>query len=194
MSDKRLIDANELPMHKVKIVHAFGIVEGSVVFPGDIAKAPTIEAEPVRHLTEKELEVAEVLSDLLASGKLNKQEIEAVCYARHQTACKHSKVGLYSCSVETRYGWCCDTCLQDELMRLKIDHNIMTIGSCCGHGRKRPFIQVHAAFVDKMLALGYVQIPLDEHGNGKWCFEPKTFLRCYELNNCGAKMDGGAEN
>lgn len=49
MPDKRLIDANALPMHKVKIVHAFGIVEGSVVFPGDIAKAPTIEAVEVVH-------------------------------------------------------------------------------------------------------------------------------------------------
>lgn len=47
MHDKRLIDANALPMYKVKIVHAFGIVEGSVVYPGDIAKAPTIDAVPV---------------------------------------------------------------------------------------------------------------------------------------------------
>ena len=47
MSDVRLIDANALPMYKVKIVHSFGIVEGSVVFPGDIAKAPTIDAVPV---------------------------------------------------------------------------------------------------------------------------------------------------
>ena len=43
----RLIDADALPMHKVKIVHAFGIVEGCVVFPDTIAKAPTIDAVPV---------------------------------------------------------------------------------------------------------------------------------------------------
>lgn len=49
MSDVRLIDANALPMHKVKIVHSFGIVEGSVVFPDDIKKAPTISAVPVAH-------------------------------------------------------------------------------------------------------------------------------------------------
>ena len=47
MADVRLIDANALPMYKVKIVHAFGIVEGSVVFPDDIKKAPTIDAVPV---------------------------------------------------------------------------------------------------------------------------------------------------
>ena len=45
----RLIDADALPMHKVKIVHAFGIVEGCVVFPDTIAKAPTIDAVPVVH-------------------------------------------------------------------------------------------------------------------------------------------------
>ena len=49
MADKRLIDAKALPMHKVKIVHAFGIVEGCVVFPDSIAKAPTIDAVPVVH-------------------------------------------------------------------------------------------------------------------------------------------------
>lgn len=49
MSDKRLIDANALPMYKVKIVHSFGIVEGSVVFPDDIKKAHTIDAVPVVH-------------------------------------------------------------------------------------------------------------------------------------------------
>ena len=47
MADVRLIDANVLPMYKVKIVHSFGIVEGSVVFPDDIQKAPTIDAVPV---------------------------------------------------------------------------------------------------------------------------------------------------
>ncbi len=47
MADVRLIDGNALPMHKVKIVHAFGIVEGSVVFPDDIKNANTIDAVPV---------------------------------------------------------------------------------------------------------------------------------------------------
>lgn len=47
MAEQRLIDANALPMYKVKIVHAFGIVEVSVVFPYDIKKASTIDAVPV---------------------------------------------------------------------------------------------------------------------------------------------------
>lgn len=47
MTEQRLIDANALPMYKVKIVHAFGIVEGSVVFHDDIKNATTIDAVPV---------------------------------------------------------------------------------------------------------------------------------------------------
>ena len=54
MSEQRLIDANALPMYKVKIVHSFGIVEGSVVFPDDIKKAPTIDAVPVVHARWRE--------------------------------------------------------------------------------------------------------------------------------------------
>lgn len=50
MSDNiRPIDANALPVHRVKILHAFGVIEGNVIFPEHVANAPTIEAEPVRH-------------------------------------------------------------------------------------------------------------------------------------------------
>lgn len=43
----RLIDADALPVYRVKILHAFGIIEGNVIFPEDVKKAPTIDAEPV---------------------------------------------------------------------------------------------------------------------------------------------------
>lgn len=45
----RLIDADALPVYRVKILHAFGIIEGNVIFPEHIENAPTIDAEPVRH-------------------------------------------------------------------------------------------------------------------------------------------------
>ena len=45
----RLIDADALPVYRVKILHAFGIIEGNVIFPEDVKNAPTIDAEPVRH-------------------------------------------------------------------------------------------------------------------------------------------------
>lgn len=43
----RLIDADALPVYRVKILHAFGIIEGNVIFPEDVKKCPTIDAEPV---------------------------------------------------------------------------------------------------------------------------------------------------
>lgn len=52
MAEQRLIDANALPMHKVKIVHAFGIVEGCVVFPDSVANTPTIDAVEVVRCVE----------------------------------------------------------------------------------------------------------------------------------------------
>lgn len=43
----RLIDADALPVHRIKILHAFGIFEGNVILPEHIKNAPTIDAEPV---------------------------------------------------------------------------------------------------------------------------------------------------
>ena len=53
---------------------------------------------------------------------------------------------------------------------------VVTIGSCCGHGRKQGFIQVAPQYVQKMHDLGYKQLPVDKNGFGQWCFKPKTFL------------------
>ena len=48
MTKMRLIDADALPVHRVKILHPDGIYDGEVVFPEHIANATTIEAKPVR--------------------------------------------------------------------------------------------------------------------------------------------------
>ena len=45
----RLIDADALPFCPVNILHDGGIYKAVVVLSEDIGKAPTIEAEPVRH-------------------------------------------------------------------------------------------------------------------------------------------------
>lgn len=45
----RLIDADVLPKHRVKILHAFGIYDGDVIFPEHVENAPTIDAAPVFH-------------------------------------------------------------------------------------------------------------------------------------------------
>lgn len=45
----RLIDADALPIHQVKILHDEGLFIGDIVFSAHITNAPTIDAEPVRH-------------------------------------------------------------------------------------------------------------------------------------------------
>lgn len=47
--------------------------------------------------------------------------------------CKNSIIGQYKCLVQTKYGWCCDVCLEEELLYLN-SIGVETINSCCGHG------------------------------------------------------------
>lgn len=47
-----------------------------------------------------------------------------------------------------------DRCIVDEVRSLW-DRGIITYGSCCGHGKHRGYIQVDAADVPTMEALGY---------------------------------------
>ena len=89
-------------------------------------------------------------------------------------ACCASTIGDYKCSVQTKRGFCCDICLEKEIDDLW-DNGVRTVGSCCGHGVAPPFIQVlDDESVQKMHELGYVQLPVDKHGNGKNCFSPKS--------------------
>ena len=133
---------------------------------------------------------AEFIADLLYFADnldLNSTMREALCKARYETQCKNSPIGEHKCSVKIQFmpqimpqseqeSICVDTCLQNEIRTLIIKYGICTIGSCCGHGVKQPFIQVADHCVKKMIELGYKQLPIDENGNGKNCFEPKTIL------------------
>lgn len=129
---------------------------------------------------------AEYICDLLSYAEqlnLNNNMKEALCKARYETMCKHSPIQEYKCQVgihfmpqsqkETIY---VDTCLQNEIQDLIRKHGVQTMGSCCGHGVKAGYIQVAENSVNKMLSLGYKHLPVDEYGNGKNCFEPKTLL------------------
>lgn len=129
---------------------------------------------------------AEIISDLLAKRDLSNTEVEALCKARYETMCKHSPIQEYKCSVGIEFNpqserktICVDTCLQTEITDLIRNHKIWTVGSCCGHGIKQPYIQVTDISVPRMFDLGYEQLPLDEYGNGKNCFKPKTILPNY---------------
>lgn len=129
---------------------------------------------------------AEAIADLLYLSdnlNLNPSMKEALCKIRYEIQCKNSPIGAHKCSVEIQFtpqgeqkSICVDACLRTEIQTLIREYEICTIGSCCGHGVKQPFIQVADHCVRKMIELGYKQLPIDEHGNGKNCFEPKTIL------------------
>ena len=73
-----------------------------------------------------------------------------------QLYCKNSKMGEYKCSVKNREGFCCDVCLQDEILSLR-SKGIHTIASCCGHGdiTKACILIVTEESEVKMKEMGY---------------------------------------
>lgn len=101
--------------------------------------------------------------------------IEAMLYASKELYCKGIRFGNYNCYEETKLGVPVDGCLVGEINRLN-NQGIITIGCCCGHGKKQGFIQVTPTHIPKMLELGYEKRPLDENVHGEWCFKPKTIL------------------
>lgn len=139
-----------------------------------------------KHHITNNITSAEAISDLLyLSDDLNLDSSmkEALCKIRYEIQCKNSPIGAHKCSVEIQpipqveqKSICVDACLRTEIQTLVREYGICTIGSCCGHGVKQPFIQVTDHCVKKMIELGYKQLPIDEYGNGKNCFEPKTIL------------------
>ena len=107
---------------------------------------------------------------------------------RYEKICKYSPIGDYKCYVtidvnlknETKI--CIDKCLKDEVSDLINNKGVETIGCCCGHGILDAYIQVSDKSVERMIELGYKKIPLDEHGNEKNCFKPKTIFRVIVQN------------
>jgi hypothetical protein len=110
---------------------------------------------------------------------LNDEAIEALLTARKELLCKNSKVQEYTCEVSTRYGFGVDRCLEAEVVGLN-NEGIKTIGCCCGNhadSKGNAYIQVIPKDISKMKELGYEQLPLDESGNGQWCFKPRSILK-----------------
>ncbi len=90
--------------------------------------------------------------------------------------CSDVGFGCYDCYVTVPgYDICCDKCLATEI-RLLNDLGIRTVGCCCGHKRVQGYIQVAPWFTGVMKSLGYEELPVDENGNGPWCFAPKSIL------------------
>lgn len=130
-----------------------------------------------------DLEIAEQICDVLKDANLLSAQTIALVEARKRIMCCKSKIGEYKCSVTISFSpmsglrdISCDTCLQDEVFNLVKKHGVKTVGSCCGHGVKQPFIQVDDYSTKIMESLGYERLPPDEYGNGQNCFKPKTNL------------------
>ena len=95
--------------------------------------------------------------------------------------CKKSKIGEYKCSVKTRYGWFCDLCLEEELLKLRLD-GVYAAGSCCGHGdiAKASILTVGEDDERKMLKMGYIKADNIERishiGQPIYSWVPKSVL------------------
>lgn len=160
--------------------------------------------EQLKGVNMDNITCAEIIADLISRGNLSDIEIEALCKARYETMCKHSPIQAHKCQapimflplseMKTIY---VDSCIQAEIIDLIRNHNIRTVGCCCGHGIKQAYIQVTDISAPRMIDLGYEQLPLDKHGNCKNCFKPKTILPNYldeacdiyasDLNEAGAE-------
>lgn len=119
---------------------------------------------------------------LFEMGKINEPTDEAALLF-----CKKSNIGKYLCSVQTRYGWCCDLCLEEELMEL-YSKGVHTVNSCCGHGAEElaSILVVGENSKEKMFELGYMF--LREIGSRITMWKPKS-----KMIYCDAKMDGTDE-
>lgn len=89
--------------------------------------------------------------------------------------CRMSCIGEYQCLVKTRYGFCCDLCLEDEILLLR-SKGIHTVGCCCGHGNKElSYIQTVSENSKKMMEdMGYKQTNIKPVKGDAWF--PKSKL------------------
>lgn len=89
--------------------------------------------------------------------------------------CKDIEFGSYEATIPVWYDDLkrvvgLDVCIALEVISLW-KQGIVTIESCCGHNKTIGYIAVDECCNNKMIDLGYVEIP--EHAN---CFYPKKLL------------------
>ena len=147
-------------------------------------------------MENEKLYLAETITDYIRDqcSWMTDRDMRTLGHLRRDVVCVNSPIGEYQCYAKIRFSAqselnpiCVDTCLQHEIHEL-FYCGVNTIGCCCGHGVKQAYIQVSPQSVKKMHELGYTQLEEDEHGNGKWCFRPKTYFpepinTDYKLNN-----------
>ena len=134
-------------------------------------------------MTNEQLYLAKAVTDFIAEATwLNTRDIRTLAQLRESKVCKDSPIGEYKCYTKICFSpqsgrdpIAVDTCLQPEIHNL-IYNGVRTIGCCCGHAQKTPYIQVSPESVQKMHNLGYEELKAQDDGQGKWCFKPKTFF------------------
>lgn len=112
----------------------------------------------------------ENITALFESGKISSLYLENA-----KKFCSSSKIGEYKCCVRTRYGFCCDLCLEDELLSLK-SKGVNTINSCCGHGdlALASILTAGENSKNKMLSLGYTHVKDISERISQW--KPKSIF------------------
>lgn len=104
--------------------------------------------------------------------------------AERGVKCADSKIGEYKCTVSTMHGWCCDVCLEAELLWLH-NQGVHTVGSCCGHGDAglKSILIVGVESKKKMVALGYNLTAEQPNSNKYMSYMPKTRMIYEEEQN-----------
>ena len=103
--------------------------------------------------------------------------------------CKDSRIGTHLCNVKTRYGWCCDVCLEPELLYLK-SVCVHTVNSCCGHGNKKlaSILVAGKSSAEKMKTMGYQIGENYKDETGRYVsFYPKTVFEYETLKGADKK-------
>lgn len=104
--------------------------------------------------------------------------------------CKKSSVGTHVCSVKTQFGWCCDICLEDELLYLASE-GVHTVNSCCGHGNDKlsTILVAGETSKEKMKILGYEFVGDVSERFSEWSAKSKTIWEKYS----SGRRKGGDE-
>lgn len=88
--------------------------------------------------------------------------------------CQTSKIGEHRCAIITRFGFCCDLCLEDELLYLK-SIGVHTVASCCGHGNPE-LASILTAGENSREAMQNMSYDLIENLYGRDNWRPKSAL------------------
>lgn len=90
---------------------------------------------------------------------------------------QHCSIGSHEHQLHLTEKVVVDRCLAEEIKWLW-SMDIVTVGSCCGHGNPRlAMIQVHECSIARMETIGYDHYKHPRYPKDKSYFSPKTIVR-----------------